>query len=110
MIPKQSIYTVYLSDGTKIDIVNNTVYDKNGNWIKYNISTYSYRDYDRSDRSYTDVNNRRVSSIVDSVGRTFNFSYSTYGDLQKVEQKLSDGSLKTIVTFSEIDINASTFY
>ena len=64
-------YTIHLKDGTKIvanekyGLKSETITDPNGNWIRYNFSTYTYNDWDY----------HRVSSIIDSVGRTFYFTY-----------------------------------
>jgi RHS repeat-associated protein len=104
---------IYLKDGTVIDPFATdedhhncqTVTNSKGNQIRYYFSG-NFWEYDETNR---------ITSLVDSAGRTFYFQYAYpvshfdagYGVpvLTKVEQELSDRKLRTILTrtLTEVD-------
>lgn len=89
---------VYLKDGTKIEAANYgltsiRVIDPNGNWFKYDflhIGDSESTEYDR------------LCTLWDSLGRVFQFSYDTNGNLTKVTQTLKSGQKKTILTWDGV--------
>jgi RHS repeat-associated protein len=97
-----SLHKIYLSNGTNIDISGSdqVITDRNGNQIRYQFASIPMS----STSSKT-----LISTIIDSLGRKFFFSYgsvvyvedSSYPVLTKVEQQLSDGTRKTILTHTE---------
>jgi RHS repeat-associated protein len=95
--------TVYLNDGTKIELNNKKdyemVYDTKGNWIRYYFGEIIYQD------AYHQYTYKRISSLSDSSGHTFSFRYNQANDfsqpypvLESVDQILNSGSPKRILT------------
>jgi RHS repeat-associated protein len=90
---------VMLKDGTIIEYHNSTpndyetITDPKGNCTKYVFSQVA--EYSEQDET---IRVNRISLIEDSVGRKIYFRYNTLGKLTKVEQLLSNGSFKTIMT------------
>ena len=109
---------VYLSDGTRI--TKDSVIFRNGDWIKcysqsFLVGYYLLPTYEDEEliEIPLDIRVTRVTALEDSTGRIINFSYEpkplitkkNYKEvlanmpvLKKVEQKLSDGSYKTLMT------------
>jgi YD repeat-containing protein len=109
------ISIIYLNDGTAIAPGDycQTVTDPRGNQIRYNFSEYDYSNGLMTEKV------KRLTSLVDSAGRTFYFRYSGSPCLTKVEQELSDGSLRKILTltfaddqesFTNVLGNTTTYY
>ena len=91
---------VYLSDGTRIEagVGTQKVTDSNGNWVLYRLTEFVHEDINyENDASWS-----RVTSIEDSIGRKFELTYSQKNwddpELQKIEQYLSNGTKKLLLT------------
>jgi RHS repeat-associated protein len=98
---------ITLADGTQItwNSGKEIITDPNGNQIQCNITVLiSNHIGGKESDVYEKVGG--VTSMIDSSNRTFKFSYSVSKGtvfLQKIEQLLSDGSYKTIMSFTRSD-------
>jgi RHS repeat-associated protein len=96
---------VYLSDGRCIRDYGTyqTVTDPNGNMIKYTYHTKHYKVWeDGGDSADIDIGPDKtlIDTIEDTMGRMFYFTYNSDGNITKIQQKLLDNSMKTILTCS----------
>jgi hypothetical protein len=107
--PYTGIEAIYFSDGTRIELGDGyeVVYDANGNWYRYQYTKFAGKDRTGYPRNFL-----RVTSLTDCLGREFYFRYKMEDTLMsglnnssncprpcldRLEQKMADGSYKVIL-------------